>query len=449
VFGRHRDVATAETVELLQSLIRNRCVNDGSADSGGEYRNADTIAAYLGTAGLDVERFEPAPGRTSLVARITGSDPTASSLCLLGHTDVVPADERSWTRDPFGGELVAGEVWGRGAIDMLNLTASMAVAIRHLASAGFRPRGDLVFVAAADEEAGSKLGADWLMRHHRDQVHADFVLTETGGWHLPGTETPVITVNVAEKGVAWRRVRVRGTPGHGSRPFRGDNALVRAAAVIQRLDAYRPRPRFHELWPQVVAGLSVDEADRAGLLDTERIDELLESWPDASAAAHLHACTHTTLSCNAVRGAMKTNTIPGAVDVEVDIRTLPGETDEEVRVHLDAALGDLAQAVAVESILDGPASISPVDTELWDALTRAVERSFPTARLAPNLMIGFTDARVYREAGAIAYGAGLFAPGVDPSELARRFHGTDERIDVESLRLTTQLWVDVATELLT
>ena len=446
--SRQRDVPAAETVELLQTLIRNRCVNDGSVESGGEQRNADTLAAYLGTAGLDVQRYEPAPGRTSLVARIAGSDPAAPSLCLLGHTDVVPADEGSWSRDPFGGDLVDGEVWGRGAIDMLNLTASMAVAVRHLASGGFRPRGDLVYVAAADEEAGSGLGAQWLIDHHHDDVMADFVLTETGGWHQPGNEPPVIAVNVAEKGVAWRRLRVRGTPGHGSRPFRGDNALVRAAAVIQRLDAYRPRPRFHELWPRVVAGLPVDEQARAALLDAEQIDELLEAWPDPSAAAHLHACTHTTLSCNAVRGPMKTNTIPGAIDVEVDVRTLPGETDEDVRGHLATALGGLAGAVEVEPILDGPATISPADTELWDALARAIERSFPNARLEPNLMIGFTDARVYREAGAVAYGAGLFAPGVDPSELGRRFHGTDERIDVESLRLTTQLWVDVATDLL-
>jgi acetylornithine deacetylase/succinyl-diaminopimelate desuccinylase-like protein len=447
--SRQRDAATGETAELLQGLIRNRCVNDGTPGSGDEYRNADTIAAYLGTAGLDIERFEPAPGRTSIVARIAGNDANAPSLCLLSHSDVVPADEDAWTRDPFGGELVDGEVWGRGAIDMLNLTASMAVAVRRLASTGFRPRGDLIYVAAADEEAGSALGAGWLMEHQREHVRADYVLTETGGWHVSDRRAPVVAINVAEKGVAWRRLRVRGTPGHGSRPFRADNALVRAAAVIQRLDAYRPRPRFHELWPQVVAGLPVEESDRAALLDPDRLDDALEAWPDASTAAHLHACTHTTFSCNAVSGRMKTNVIPGVVDIELDIRTLAGETDEDVRAHLDSALGDLAAHVDVEPILDGSASISPTDTALWDALAGAVGTLLPGARIAPNLMIGFTDARVYREAGAVAYGAGLFAPDVDPGELSRRFHGTDERVDVESLGLTTSLWGEVATRLLT
>ena len=119
-----------------------------------------------------------------------------------------------------------------------------------------------------------------------------------------------------------------------------------------------------------------------------------------------------------------------------------------MRAHLDAALGDLADAVDVEPILQDPASISPTDTPLWDALQRSVERAFPGARLAPRFIVGFTDARIYRELGAVAYGAGLLSPDIEPGEFGRRFHGNDERIDVESLRLTTQLWVDVARDLL-
>ena len=153
------EALTGETTALLQALIRNRCVNDGEPTSGEEVRNADTIRSYLGQGGLDVESFEAAPGRVSLVARIEGSDPTAPSLCLMGHTDVVPVNPDGWDRDPFGGELVDGEIWGRGAVDMLNLTASMSVAFRHLAGSGFRPRGDLILFAVADEEAGSTYGA--------------------------------------------------------------------------------------------------------------------------------------------------------------------------------------------------------------------------------------------------------------------------------------------------
>ena len=145
---------TGETTELLQAMIRNACVNDGTPESGEEIRNADVLHTFLEGAGLDVQRYESRPGRSSIVARIEGSDPEAPSLCLMGHTDVVPVSPEGWSNDPFGGELIDGEIWGRGAIDMLNLTASMAVVVRRLASEGFRPRGDLVFFGVADEEAG-------------------------------------------------------------------------------------------------------------------------------------------------------------------------------------------------------------------------------------------------------------------------------------------------------
>ena len=154
---------TAEVTDLLQQLIRNGCVNDGRTESGGEVRSADLLASYLDGPGLELERYESAPGRVSLVARIDGSDPAAPALVLMGHTDVVPANPAGWQRDPFGGELVDGMVWGRGAVDMLNLTASMAVATKHLADSGFRPKGSLIYFAVADEEALGAYGAGHLV----------------------------------------------------------------------------------------------------------------------------------------------------------------------------------------------------------------------------------------------------------------------------------------------
>jgi acetylornithine deacetylase/succinyl-diaminopimelate desuccinylase-like protein len=441
-----RSALTNETIELLQAMIRNRCVNDGTAESGHETLNADLLRSYLGSAGLDVQQYEPTPGRGSLVARIEGSDPTAPSLCLMGHTDVVPVNASGWSRDPFGGELVDGEVWGRGAVDMLNLTSSMAVAFRHLAARNFRPRGDLIYFAVADEESGSKHGAQWMADHARDAIAADYVLTESGGLHSGSAEAPFVTVNVGEKGVAWRRLRIAGTPGHGSAPYRSDNALVKAAAVVQRLTAYSPAPRFNELWTERVRTLGLDEETERMLLDPAQIDDVLASIPSRGTAGFLHACTHTTFSCNVVRGSFKTNVIPDAVELEVDIRTLPGEHTADVQAHLDAALGDLAAEVEVEIILDDPATISPTATPLWDALQRAIARPFPTARLTPELVVGFTDSRIYRQLGAVAYGAGLFSPTLDRGEYATRFHGNDERIDTESLGLTTQLWLDVVAE---
>ena len=444
------DGLTGETVELLQALIRNRCVNDGTAESGHETRNADLLASFLGGTGLDMERYGPTPERQSLVVRIEGSDPDAPSLCLMGHTDVVPVNEAGWSRDPFGGELVDGEVWGRGAVDMLNLTASMAVAFRHLARSGFTPRGTLIYLAVADEESGSAHGMRWLADHHRDAVAADFVLTENGGVHSGPADEPYIGINVGEKGVAWRRLRVHGTPGHGSTPYKADNALMTAAAVVQRIGDYRPAPRVHELWRTKVESLGLDDDARRDLLDEARIDAYLDSLPLHGAGAHLHACTHTTFSTNTLGSGgqpMKTNVIPDCVDIGVDIRTLPGETATDVDAHLRSALGDLYDRVEVEVLMNDPASISRTDTALWDSLGRAIARPFPTARPTPQLVVGFTDSRIYREMGAIAYGAGLFSPELDASDFGRRFHGNDERIDVESLRLTTELWLDVVRDM--
>jgi acetylornithine deacetylase/succinyl-diaminopimelate desuccinylase-like protein len=444
---------TGATVELLQTLIRNQCVNDGTAESGHESRNADVLQSYVEGGGVDIERWEPVPGRASFVARLDGRDPSAPSLCLMGHTDVVPVHAGGWQRDPFGGELVANadgvtEVWGRGAVDMLNLTASMAVAFRDLVVRGIRPRGDLLYFAVADEEAGSAVGARWVADHHHDAIRCDYVLTESGGLHDGPAEAPAIGITVAEKGVAWRRLRVRGTPGHGSMPFRIDNALVKAAAVVQRLADYRPAPRFHELWPARVETLNVPDELKAALLDPRRIDAALAELPSTAAAAHLHACTHTTFSPNLIDGGvMKTNVIPDMIELDVDVRTLPGEGTEEVTAHLRAALGDLADHVEVEPILNDPASISRIDTPLWDTLQRAVTVPFPGARLSPQFTVGFTDARVFRELGTVAYGAGLFSPSVDPAEFGRRFHGHDERIDVVSLGLTVDLWQRVIQDL--
>jgi acetylornithine deacetylase/succinyl-diaminopimelate desuccinylase-like protein len=445
------DGLTGDTVDLLQTLIRNECVNDGASDSGNETRNADVLQTYVERAGVEIERWGPSPQRQSFVARIPGSDPSAKSLCLMGHTDVVPVNADGWRHDPFGGELIGDEIWGRGAVDMLNLTASMAVVFRSFADRGFRPKGDLMFFAVADEEAGSKHGARWVADHHADAIRCDYMLTENGGVHSGPEGRRSISVNIAEKGVAWRRLRVKGTPGHGSMPFGSDNALVTAAKVVSALAAYRPAPQFHELWRGIIQSLGLPAELEMGLLDEASVDAALAGLPNRNAASFLHACSHTTFSPNVVHtmGRPKTNTIPDVVDLDIDIRTMPGEHTDEVTAHLRAALGDeMFSRLDVEIIMDDPASTSRIDTPLWDALQRAVEVPFPGARLNPEFGVGFTDARIFREMGTVAYGAGLLSPAIDGGEFGRRFHGHDERIDIESLRLTAHLWERVVLDLM-
>ena len=175
------DTLTNETVELLQNLIQNECVNDGTPESGHETRNADVLKTVIEGPSVDLEVLPILPDRDSIVARLPGTDPNAPTLMLMGHTDVVPVSPEGWKVDPFGGERIGNEIWGRGAVDMLNVTSSMAVVFRHIASGTKRYPGDIVYFGVADEEAGGGFGAKQLVRDRWDVLECDYVLTEYGG----------------------------------------------------------------------------------------------------------------------------------------------------------------------------------------------------------------------------------------------------------------------------
>ena len=439
-----------ESTELLRQLIRNSCVNDGTPESGYESVSAGMLASYLEGPGIDLETYEPLPGRASLVARIEGREPAHPSLLLMGHTDVVPANPDNWLRDPFGGELVDGEVWGRGAVDMLCLTASMAVTVRRLADQGFRPAGTLIYLAVADEEAGGRLGAEWLIRNRPDAVRCDYCITESGGFPLPLSANggPKLPVTVAEKGVYWCTVRVRGRPGHGSRPFRGDNALVKAAEIVRRLAEYRPRTRVPDVWRRFVEGMELPADAAASLLDPSRIEDTCASHPDPGWARLVHASTHTSIAPTVLRSGIKTNVIPDRAELQVDIRTLPGQGEDEVRTMLAEALGDLHDAVEVVVDAHDPATASPLETPLWETLRRATAGLVPGAGMVPFLATGSSDARFFRSLGATSYGFGLFSERLGFDGYAAMIHGDNERVDQASLGLCAELWPAVARDLL-
>ncbi|MGI9598872.1 MAG: M20/M25/M40 family metallo-hydrolase [Acidimicrobiales bacterium] len=436
------DQLTNETVELLQALIRNQCVNDGTPQSGFEDRSARLLRDELEGTGVDMQTFEPTPGRTSLICRWPGTDPTAPALCLMGHTDVVPVSPDGWRNDPFGGEMIDGEIWGRGAVDMLNLTASMAVVFRHLVNSGKRYPGDIIYFAVADEEAGGVHGAEILVPDEWDALKCDYVLTEFGGIPLYSPEGMSLLVTTAEKGIGWRKLTVKGQPGHGSMPYGTDNALVKAAEVVRRLSEYRPTPQLDELWAARVKAMGLPDDVSRKLLDPGRLDEALAELPP-EIARNAHACSHTTFSPNVIGGGVKTNVIPDSVTIEVDIRTLPGEEEEDIQAHVRAALGDMADQVETETIQTNRSTASPTDNKLWHTLKGAIANAYPEAQVVPSMVTGGTDARFFRDKGVVAYGAGLLSPTVDTGEFFSRFHGHDERIDVESLRLTCALWLDV------
>ncbi|WP_310963955.1 M20/M25/M40 family metallo-hydrolase [Nocardioides terrisoli] len=434
-------------VDLLQQMIRNRCVNDGSEQSGQESRNADLLESVLVTGGLDIERMRAVSGRDSLIARIEGSDPDAPTLMLMGHTDVVPADPSSWRHDPFGGEIHDGMVWGRGAIDMYNSTASMAIAVKELVQEGWRPRGTLIYLGVADEEAGGVQGARWLTENAWDAVTADYVLTEGGGMSVATPNGRRTLVTVAEKGMYATRITIRGTPSHGSRPYDSDNAVVKAAEVVRRLVAYRPTTHISDSWREYVASMGYEESLAAQLTDPREIWAGLERLPQDHARI-AHACTHATVSPNVVHGGEKTNTIAAQAALDVDVRLLPGQTRDDLEELLTAAIGDLRGDVEWEFFNETAPTQTPASGPLWDALTTASMKVRADSVPLPALMTGGTDARFFRARGAQAYGFGMFSNRISLSEWQAMFHASDERVDLESLEMSVAVWKFVARELL-
>ncbi|MEL7210503.1 MAG: peptidase dimerization domain-containing protein [Actinomycetota bacterium] len=226
------------------------------------------------------------------------------------------------------------------------------------------------------------------------------MLTEFGGIPLHAPTGSSILVTTAEKGVGWRRLTVKGTPGHGSMPYGSDNALVKGAEVVRRLHQYAPKPRLDERWGARVAAMGLPDELSRKLLDPGRLDEALAELPK-ELAANFHSCSHTTFSPNVIDGGVKTNVIPDKVVIEVDIRTLPGETNEDVMDHLRAALGDLFEHVEVEVIQNDVSTASPTDNRLWSALVGAMAAPYPDARVIPSIVTGGTDARFFRNKAAL------------------------------------------------
>jgi acetylornithine deacetylase/succinyl-diaminopimelate desuccinylase-like protein len=225
-----------EVTELLQALLRQNTVNP----PGNEIRAASVLRDYFALNGIEVELYAREPERPNVVARLKGGD--GPSLAFLSHTDTVLADPAEWGRDPWSGDLVDGEVWGRGALDMKGQVAASAVAFASLKREGFEPSGDLVFITVADEEVGEGVGFGlrWLVGAHPDAARCDYAVNEGGGERLLLGGNPVYLCATAEKMSAPFRLRVHGRSGHASMPGIADNALVKAARYVEALGAYEP-----------------------------------------------------------------------------------------------------------------------------------------------------------------------------------------------------------------
>ena len=420
-----------EVTGLLQELLRLDTVNP----PGNETRAAELLTAYLARNGVASELVAKTPERANVVARLRGGD--GPSLLLMAHTDTVLADPAEWSRDPWSGDLVDEEVWGRGALDMKGNVAAAAVAFASLARDGARLPGDLLLALTADEEVGVDFGTSWLAREHPETVRADFGLNEGGGERCVLGGRVYYLCAVGEKMTAPFKLRVRGRSGHASDPHSADNALLRAAPLLEALARLEP-PRT--LLPEVAAFLELTLGEVPPVEEAlARADAL-----DPLAAQLVAPLLAATLSPTMIEASAKRNVIPGTCVVEVDCRLLPGQPPAEMEALLRAALPGDWELEWIEAELVG-GTRSPLATPLWDALQGWVDRIEPGARLAPIVTAGFTDSHYVRERlGATVYG---FFPlkAMETDLAARLVHSADERIAVADLELGVDLFRQIAT----
>jgi acetylornithine deacetylase/succinyl-diaminopimelate desuccinylase-like protein len=449
------DSATRECVEHLRALIRIPSVNppglpDGAAgrdSAGGEATAAAYCAEVLASAGIAAEVLETAPGRGSCFARLHATVPYPEPpLILLSHLDVVPVDAESWSRDPFGAELVDGVVWGRGAVDMKDMLAMELSVVLALHRSGVELRRDVILAAVADEEAGGEFGA-WHWVRNRPELFADqagrpaaAALNEVGGYSMTIGGRRTYAIQVAEKGIIWTRLRATGTPSHGSMPS-PDNAAIKLAEAVTRLAAAPQPARLIPVVRSFFDGLGLSEvaslAERGE--DEAARNALAQAVDDPVLRRSLDAMLRDTVTPNVIHVGKKVNVVPGVGEAEIDVRTLPG-TDQ---VAFLAHLGDLAgDGVTVESVLTMPPVEWPVDAEIVQLMDAALRRADPEATPLPMMITPGTDAKALGLLGIPTYG---FAPLRLDAEMPflSLFHGNDERIPVNGLRFGLPVLLEV------
>ncbi len=437
------DALGRETVDLCREYL----ALDTTNPPGNETAGARFLERVLGRDGIASEIAESAPGRGNLVARLRG-DGSEGGVVLHHHIDVVYADRRYWTVDPFGGVIQDGFLYGRGAIDMKSTGILHLAAMLALKRAGVRLTRDLVLLATADEEAGSRFGAQWVADRHRDWLAgAEYALSELGGIYADaGHRAPFAAIVVSEKTGLPLRLTARSQPGHGSMPW-PDTAPHRLVRALGRLlEAERPLrvlPEVQEYFAQL-GSVMPGHTGRG-------YDDLARSLADPAfrraflADRHHAAMLRTTFAVNMLRGSEKRNVIPPEAEAEIDCRMLRGDDPEEIVAWVRQAVADPNVEV---SLVNPPAKIpnaSPPDTTLYKALGEALRRRAPGAVIAPEILVGFTDNWVFRNCGLHGYG---WSPFVLEESEWRRVHGNDERISLENLqagvRCQVELLLDVA-----
>jgi acetylornithine deacetylase/succinyl-diaminopimelate desuccinylase-like protein len=441
------DAARDETIALLQELVRIPTVNTGSRpDTGHETPACELLRDKLAAAAVPSAIHESAPGRGNLIARLAGPTPgrrrmihqrssgiagVPRRLLLMSHVDVVPVeDETLWEHPPFSGTIDKGRVYGRGADDDKADAAAYCMALVLLGRAGVRLNGELIFLAAADEESGGRWGVGWLAERMPDAIRADVAVNEGGGVPVHTPAGLLYALATGEKGRLEARITRKGRSGHASRPWAADNPVPVIAEAIRRIAAYEPEIDVsHPFFREVLGALGVAQTPTA-----ENIDRICDGLHDQPALAiSLKAASRLTITPTILEAGVKTNSIPDRGRLVCDVRALPGQDDRFVRQELEHVLRGLDVDVDVHytAVSNASSASSPFVRTVGDALGLALGST--DYRLLPSLTVGFTDSRFLRPLGTEVYGFSAHHPTAEPTRSG--VHGNNEFMEIDSLLL--------------
>jgi acetylornithine deacetylase/succinyl-diaminopimelate desuccinylase-like protein len=437
------ELVTPEVEEEALALFKALLRLDTTNPPGNERPAAELCAEALRRHGLEPVVLESAPMRANTVARLAG-DGSAPPLLITAHLDVVPADPSGWRFPPFGAVEHDGWIWGRGAIDMKHHAALCVTALGVLKRSGVRLRRDVIFAGVADEEAGGRCGAHFLVERHPELVRAECALGEIGGFSLHLNGRTYYPIQVAEKGFVWFTLRARGHPGHGSIP-REDNAVVRVAEAVARLG--RTHLPVHVTKPvaSFIRALAAPQplpvrAVLKGLLRPGWTRRVLAALPDRATARVFSALLSNTATPTMLQAGVKANVIPGQAEATLDGRTLPGHSHEELLAEVRAVIGE---GYEIEVVDRDAGTETEASGPIFEALQGAVRALEPEAHPIPFVITGFTDAAAFARLGIRWFG---FSPvrlpanaGVAFSEL---YHANDERIPVDGFRWGLKVLVE-------
>jgi acetylornithine deacetylase/succinyl-diaminopimelate desuccinylase-like protein len=423
-----RDAAAQEADEATR-LLRAYVAIDTSNPPGDTRKAADFLAGILEGEGIPVTRYESAPGKAIVYARLkaTMSPPAGKAIVLLHHMDVVPADQAQWKVDPFAATIQGNELWGRGAMDMKGQGIAQLVAFLRLKRERVPLARDVILLAEPDEEVGGALGARWMIANHYAELDPEFVIDE-GGFGSRDLFAPgklVYGISVAEKKIVWLKLRAEGVAGHGSQPNdqNPNDRLVRALARLLGGQPARQPPAARPGEPSV---LEIMKA-RVGSFAPNKFTNAIQQSTVA-----------LTWFRSGVGEPPKINVIPSVAEAGLDCRVLPGTTKEQWIAELRSRLGDPGIAIELVNESDDPV-VTSHDTPLYRHLEAAIKRRHPDAIVTPMLIPYGTDSNAFRPKGVKSYGV---FPAILSAETVASMHGDGERVPLDGIGEAAQVFFE-------